>query len=182
VGANNADQVLGDGRFLRLVRRDGWEFVERANAAGVVAVVAVTDERKFLLTEQYRAPVGCRVADLPAGLAGDVDGQSDEDFAEAARRELVEEVGYEAESFRFLFRGPSSAGLTSEVVTFFRARGLRRIGPGGGDDSEAITVHEVPLDDFDAWTTAAIQRGVMIDPKILAGLYFAGCLYHDGDG
>lgn len=172
-------QIVAAGRFLRLVSCDGWEYVERANATGVVAIVAVTDEGRLLLTEQYRKPVDCRVADLPAGLAGDVAGEADEDLAEAAQRELQEEVGYAAESMRYLFRGPSSAGLTSEVITFYRASGLRRVGPGGGDASEDILVHEVPLDEFDDWVAAAVQRGVAIDPKVLAGLYFAGYCYRE---
>jgi ADP-ribose pyrophosphatase len=179
VNSESDHRIIASGRFLRLVNREGWEFVERANATGVVAIVAVTDNGRLLLTEQYREPVRCRVADLPAGLAGDVAGEQDEDFAAAAQRELQEEVGYAAESMRYLFRGPSSAGLTSEVITFYRAGGLRRVGPGGGDASEDIQVHEVPLDEFDDWVAAALQRGVTIDPKVLAGLYFAGYVYRE---
>lgn len=170
------DPVLARGRFLKLVQRDGWEYVERANATGVVAVVAVTEGGKLLVTEQYRLPVNRRVVDLPAGLAGDVGGSEDEDMAAAAQRELEEEVGYRAESMQFLFRGPSSAGLTSEVITFFNATGLTRVSDGGGDDSEDIEVLEIPLDDFDEWAKAKQEAGVFIDPKILAGLYFAGRL------
>ena len=69
--------------------------------------------------------------------------------------------------------------MTSEIVTFYRAGGLRKISSGGGDETEDIVVHEVPLDDFDEWTAAALERGAMIDPKILIGLYFAGRLFHE---
>ena len=119
-------------------------------------------------------PVGARVIELPAGLAGDLPGARDEDFREAARRELLEETGYEAESIEFLCEGPPSAGLTSEIQTLLRATGLRKTGPGGGDESEDITVHAISLDQLDAWLTAAVERGCLIDPKIYAGLYFLG--------
>ena len=69
--------------------------------------------------------------------------------------------------------GPSSAGLASEVYALFLARDLRRIGAGGGDSSEDIQVHLVPIDEADAWLAAKRQSGVMVDPKVYAGLYFA---------
>ncbi len=171
--------VLAEGRFLRLLSLHGWEYVERANATGVVAIVAVTDDGNLIVTEQFRPPVGQRVVDLPAGLAGDIDGQETEHFAGAAQRELIEEVGYQAAGMRYLFRGPSSAGLTSEVITFFRAVGLRKVGDGGGDDSEEITVHEIPLPDAPAWIQDRERRGIAIDPKIIAGLYFAGLQFSE---
>jgi len=171
------DEIISEGAHLRLVKRDGWEYAERTRSSGVVAIVAVTDDRRLVVIEQYRIPVRCRVVDLPAGLAGDVGGLEDERLSAAAFRELEEETGYTAENLRYLFRGPSSAGLTSEMITFYRAEGLHKVGPGGGDDSEDIAVHEVPLAEFHTWIAARLKRGVAIDPKILAGLYFAGCLY-----
>ena len=43
-----------------------------------------------------------------------------------------------------LFEGPIAVGVSDEMVSFFDARGLTRVGAGGGDDTEDITVHEVP--------------------------------------
>ena len=43
--------VLGKGKFLRLVRDGRWEFAERVNARGGVAIVAVTDEREYILAQ-----------------------------------------------------------------------------------------------------------------------------------
>ena len=167
------DKVLHEGKHLRLVRRRGWEFAERPQVTGIVVIVAVTPENKILLVEQNRPPVGRRVIELPAGLAGDVAGSETEELAEAARRELLEETGYAAESFTFLFEGPPSAGLSSEVLTFFRAEGLTKVHDGGGDASEDIQVHEVPLSDVAQWLLERSRtEGVMIDAKIFAGLYF----------
>lgn len=167
-------QVLGEGRFVRLVRRNGWEWAERTNNSGVVAIVAITTEAQIVLAEQYRPPVGARVLDLPMGLSGDLDGAAGEGLHEAARRELLEETGYEAARLELLGQGPTSAGLTNEVLTFFLARGCRRVAHGGGDETEDIEVHLVPLDQADAWLERKRAGDVLLDPKIYAALHFAG--------
>lgn len=144
----------------------------RVNATGAAVIVAVTDEQKLLLVEQYRIPVQRRTIELPAGIIGDEAGHSNESFSDAARRELREETGYEAEHIELLMTGPASGGLTSELVTLLRATGLRRVGPGGGIAHEKIIVHEVPLSEIDTWLAAKVQTGLMIEPKVYAGLYF----------
>src|SRR5436190_21784999 len=95
-GADVADEVLYEGKFRRYVRRGGWEYVARRNVTGIVGIIAVTDDGKLVLVEQFRPPVGKNVIEIPAGLAGDVAGSEHEALAEAARRELLEETGYEA--------------------------------------------------------------------------------------
>src|ERR1700759_4607932 len=85
-----------DGKYIRMVKRGKWEYAARKGVSGIVAIIAVTDDGKLVLVEQYRAPVGKRGIELPAGLAGDVAGQEDEELAAAAGRELLEETGYEA--------------------------------------------------------------------------------------
>lgn len=167
-------RILATGRHLRLMSENGWEYAERTNASGVVVIVAVTDDGKLLLIEQFRPPVGRHVVDCPAGLAGDIPGQAQEDLAEAAHRELVEETGYEAREMTYLGEGPSSAGMTSEILTFFRASGLRKVGDGGGDSDEKIKVHEIPLTQFAAWCRRMDGPKRYIDTKIFAGLYLAG--------
>ncbi len=168
----SAREILAEGRHLRLVRRRGWEFAERTTGPAVVALVAVTDHGRLLLAEQYREPVGATVVELPAGLVGDRPGEAGEDLRDAARRELAEETGYDAAELEVLTAGPPSAGPSTEIVTFLLARGLRRVGPGGGDAHEAITVHEVPLAAIADWLDAQSRAGRLIDPKIYAGLYF----------
>ena len=164
---------LHAGRHLRLVDRNGWEFVERPGIRGIVLVVGVTPGDGLLLVEQRREPVDANVVELPAGLAGDAESPADEPLEEAARRELVEETGWDAASMERLTAGPPSAGVTSEIVTFFRARGLSKVGPGGGVEGEAITVHEVPLAAVESFLAEREARGTLVDPKVWAGLWFA---------
>ncbi len=169
----SAAAAIVSGKHVRLVNRDGWEYAERIGATGVVVVVAVTAENRLLLTEQFRPPVHARVIELPAGLSGDVAGHEEEDLAAAARRELLEETGYRARGMKRLTHGPPSAGLSNELVTFYRATGLKKVAPGGGDASEDIVTHEAPLSRIDAWLKRQVAEGKLIDPKVFAGLYFA---------
>ena len=168
----NDEIVLAEGRHLRLVQRDGWEIAERVAAHDVVAILVVTEEGELVLVEQYRVPVGRRVVELPAGLVGD-EGEGREAIDTAASRELEEEAGYEAAGFELLTEGPPSAGLTSEVVTFLRAIAPRRIGEGGGVGGEEIRVHHVPLVEVEAWLRKREEEGLLVDPKVWLGLWFA---------
>jgi ADP-ribose pyrophosphatase len=169
-------RVLAKGRYLTLVDEGGWEYVLRANVSGIVVIVAVTPDQRLILVEQYRTAVHKRVIELPAGLVGDIDGRRGETLREAAARELEEETGYTAAELRPLFEGPIAVGVSDEIVSFFQAHGLTRVGAGGGDDTEEITVHAVPLAELDAFLAARARadEGLAVDPKIFAGLFLAG--------
>ena len=170
--SSDLDTII-ESKYLRLVQRQAWEFVQRIPSSQIVVIVPVTDDEKLIFVEQYRPPLDCPVVEFPAGIAGDLPEHRDEDLEQAARRELVEETGYEAGRIQRLFTAASSAGITDEMVTFFLADGLRRVGPGGGDASEKITVHQIPLADTEAWLRRVTAEGKQMDAKIYAGLYFA---------
>ena len=172
---NTKDTVLYEGRHVNLVSANGWEFARRKKVSGIVGILAVTVDGKIVLVEQHRPPVGCSVIEIPAGLAGDVDGHEHEHLAEAARRELLEETGYEAQHMEFLADGAASAGITDEIIAVFRATELARRNAGGGDSSESITVHEVPLAGVEDWLAAQRQAGKLVDLKVYAALHFARC-------
>ncbi|MEM7699899.1 MAG: NUDIX hydrolase, partial [Verrucomicrobiota bacterium] len=87
-------ETLVSGRFIDLCRTArGWEYATRSNAKGCVAILAETDDKRVVLVEQFRPPVGKRVIELPAGLAGDIPLQEEEPLVVAAKRELKEETG-----------------------------------------------------------------------------------------
>lgn len=166
-------EVIAQGKFVRLVKRGAREYASRTKVTGIVGIVAVTDDGKLILIEQDRPPVQKRVIEMPAGLAGDEEGMETEDLAAAAKRELLEETGYQASGMEYLCEGPPSAGISDEVMTFFRATGLKRTGKAGGVGGEEITVHEVPLAEVPAWVARRVAEGLLVDPKVYAGLYFA---------
>jgi ADP-ribose pyrophosphatase len=175
----NEIEILHQARYLRLCRRGTWEYAERTNSFVAVIVVATTPDDKVLFVEQYRYSIMANTIEMPAGLVGDIRGLEDEDMMEAARRELEEETGWTAKGFDFVMAGPTSAGMSNEMIAFVRARGLQRVGEGGGDASEQIIVHEVPKAEVASWLFQRMQQGDSIDPKLYAGLYF---LDHNPDG
>ena len=168
--ATDQKKIVFEGKKVFVATRDGWEFVERKSAKEAVAVIAVTEDGKLVLTEQYRRPVDARVIDLPAGLVGD---EGSNDPADAAKRELEEETGWRCREIRFLAKGPTSPGITSEIVSLYRAGGLSRAGKGGGVGGENIEVHEVPLRDIEKWLRKKQDANVMVDLKVRSALYFA---------
>jgi ADP-ribose pyrophosphatase len=165
-------ELLFNGRWLRMRRRGTWEYVERVNPRGAVIIVAETPESEVLLVEQYRVPIGARTIEMPAGLVGDLPGSENEGIVESARRELLEETGWQAGRIEIVMGGPSSAGMSTELMTFVRAFDLVQIHDGGGDATEEIIVHRVPRADCAAFLADHMARGYAIDPKLYAGLYF----------
>jgi len=165
-------ETLYEGRWLSLRKRGRWEYAERNNPGGAVIILAVTPEDMVLFVEQYRVSILQNTIEMPAGLVGDVADHADESALLAAQRELEEETGYRCQRVEFVHRGPSSSGMSTEMITFVRAWDLEKVGPGGGDESENIVVHEVPRREAGAWLFARAADGYSIDPKLFAGLWF----------
>jgi ADP-ribose pyrophosphatase len=168
------DRILAETPFLRCIDRDGWSFVERPNATGVVVIVALTREERLVVIEQARVPMGGRVIELPAGLVGDEAGHAGEGLEGAAGRELIEETGYRAGHLEMIARSATSPGMTNEVVTFFLATELEKVGPGGGTGDEQIRVHEVPLRELRGWLRRRETEGLLTSATLASGLFFAG--------
>jgi len=169
---NNDKKTLLEGKFKRFISHQGWEYVERVAGSGVVAIVAMTEDNKVIFVEQYRIPVARSVIEFPAGVANDLEDVPDESLEAAARREFLEETGYQAEHFTFVGRGPAASASLADVITLYRATGLKKVAAGGGDATESITVHEVEYDKVDEWLTQMQKNGRYVDPKVYAGLYF----------
>jgi len=126
-------RYLYRGRILALALEDErWEIVEHKDA---VAVLAERDGR-VLVVEQYRVAIGARTLELPAGLI-----EPGEAPRQAARRELMEEAGFDAR-LREVLSFYTSPGFTDERITLFYAEDLteRRRPP---DPDEALTVRWV---------------------------------------
>lgn len=164
-------RIAWEGRHLRVVVRDGWEYISRTKPTGVVGIVAVTDDGKLVLVEQHRTPVNAAVIELPAGLVGDQAGEEAETLGTAAKRELLEETGYAAERMTRMVDGTSSAGLTDECVTLLLAQGLKKVSQGGDDGSEKIIVHEIPLAGIGAWLGDQTRAGKLVDFRVFAALF-----------
>ncbi|HTR44720.1 MAG TPA: NUDIX hydrolase, partial [Thermodesulfovibrionales bacterium] len=170
-------ETVWEGKFLRGVSvtyRDSegalrqWETVERVNCEGIVAIVPMTGSGEVILIRQFRPAVNNYVIEFPAGL-----NDKGERLEEAARRELLEETGYEPEEMIFLAQGPLSSGSSNELLSVYLAKGLRFTGVQGRDETEDIEVLEISLDRVDQELSRFAERGDYIDLKILGFIELA---------
>jgi ADP-ribose pyrophosphatase len=157
-------QTMWQGKYIRAVKRGRWEFVSRANCTNAVVVLAEHDG-KVILVEQYRVPVGGRCLELPAGLVGDEDEHAT--VEETAVNELEEETGFTCERVERLGEFHSSPGMVAESFMLVRAHGVRRIGEGGGNEHEDITVHLVAREDIPSFIQQRRDAGTAVDVKLL---------------
>jgi ADP-ribose pyrophosphatase len=123
-----------------------------------------------ILVEQPRVAPDRYCIELPAGLVGDLDPNAT--IESTAINELEEETGFTAERIEQLGEFYSSPGILSEGFTIVRAHGVRRIGEGGGDDSEDIKVHLVPRGEIANFLEQKRADGLGIDAKLMLLLNF----------
>ena len=138
-----------------------WEALERVGIGGIVVMVAITPSGSILLEKQFRPPLGRDVIELPAGLV-----DPGESMEAAAKRELIEETGWEAGSMDFLAEGPISTGASTEMLRAYLCTGLSLVGRNGGDDNEIIEVIEVPLAKVQDYLRTMQKAGTLIDLKV----------------
>ncbi len=145
-----------------------WEFFERLNCKGIVAIVPLTDAGEVLLIRQFRPPVNGYVIEFPAGL-----NDKEDTLEEAARRELLEETGYAAREMIYLAEGPLSSGASDEILTVFLARGIEFRGLAKRDETEDIEVLKIPMKELYGKLSALKSEGNLIDLKIFGLLELA---------
>jgi ADP-ribose pyrophosphatase len=153
-----------EGRYIAVEVEGTWEYAVRNRGIEAAVIVAI-DDGHVIVVEQHRVPLGRASLELPAGLIGDE--TEGEPLEEAAIRELEEETGYRADHIERLGVFHSSPGMTSEAFTLVRATGLTKVGEGGGDERERITVHRVPVAELAAFVAARRAAGVAVDAKML---------------
>ena len=122
------------------------EYAERTIVThpGAVAVIALDDAGRVLMIRQYRHAAAARLWEVPAGLR-DVAG---EPLLDTARRELLEETGYQARDWHVLVDTFTSPGFTTERMRIFLARGVQQAGETGYQrehEEKFLTVAWVPL-------------------------------------
>lgn len=166
-------QILFETRWIRVCQDGKWQYVRRPTSDNAVGILAITPENEVILVEQFRIPTGSRVVEIPAGLVGDEPQFLEENLEDTARRELLEETGYYAETMKFLLRSPSTPGLAREFMNIYLATDLRKESDGGGIEGENIEVYHVPLTNLRNWLNIKQSEGVQIDARILAALWLA---------
>jgi 8-oxo-dGTP pyrophosphatase MutT (NUDIX family) len=133
---------------------------------GASAIVAVDEDDRVLLIQQYRHPIRHRDWEIPAGLL-DVPGESP---LETARRELAEEVDLVAAQWEPLLSVFPTPGGSDEVVHVFLARGLTAVGHAHAREAEEadIRIEWVPLTDAVAGVLEGRLRNGILATSVLA--------------
>jgi ADP-ribose pyrophosphatase len=162
-------QTMWEGKFVRARRRGKWEYASRTNDIRAVVILAEHDG-KVILVDQPRVPPDCHCIELPAGLVGDED--PDATPESTAVKELEEETGFTADRVERLGDFYASPGMLSESFTLVRAHGVRKIGEGGGNESEDINVHFVPRAEIPNFIERKRAEGFGVDVKLLLFLSY----------
>lgn len=138
---------------------------------GAVGVVALDEDLRVLLIQQYRQPVGASLWELPAGLL-DLAG---EDPRVAAERELAEEAFVRASEWATLVDLFSSPGMSSEAYRIYLARGITAVPEGERhvrtDEERDMPVLWVPLQEACAQVLAGHVHNAMAVAGLLAAQY-----------
>jgi ADP-ribose pyrophosphatase len=162
-------EAMWEGKYVRAMRRGKWEYASRTNNIRAVVILAEHDG-KVILVSQPRVPPDCPCIELPAGLVGDEDPDATPETT--AIKELEEETGFTAERVERLGDFYASPGMLSESFTLVRAHGVRKIGEGGGNESEDIKVHLVPRPEIPNFIEQKRAEGFGVDVKLLLFLSY----------
>ncbi len=169
-----ASEVVYRGKYMvfhvdTVERADGSRSTRDLVAhPGAVAVLAVDDRDRVLLVRQWRVATGTALLEIPAGTLDVHDGVT-EDPADAARRELEEETGHRAASWRKLAQFWTAPGFASELMHLFLATGLTpvtddsRLAP---DEDEALELRHMSVDE----ALSLVETGGIVDAKSILGI------------
>ena len=169
-------ETIFEGHVVRLYR-DTVEMPDGRRATrevvrhpGAVAVAPYTDDGKVIMVRQYRYPFARVMLEVPAGK---LDGA--EDPMDAAKRELSEETGGTAATWKYLGEFDSTVAIMDERIHLYLAEGLT-FSEQHLDEGEFLSVEAIPLEEL----YRMIMAGEIKDGKTQAILLKLWCLKQDG--
>ena len=130
---------------------------------GAVVIIPLLSNGELVLERQYRYPLHREFYELPAGKI-----DAGEDPLNCAQRELLEETGYTAESWRYITTLHPCIGYSDEKLIYYLAEGLAFKG-ASLDDGEYLEVFTLPLAAALDW----VREGKITDNKTVSGLLWA---------
>ncbi|WP_008317695.1 NUDIX hydrolase [Leptolyngbya sp. PCC 6406] len=139
-----------------------WECIRHPGGA---LAVPVTSQGELVLVRQYRFALQGRLLEFPAGTV-----EPDETPATTIQREIEEETGYRAQTWKSLGSFPLAPGYSDELIYAFLATDLEKIDlPPAGDDDEDIEVVLMSPERLEK----AILAGEAVDAKSIASFFLA---------
>ena len=156
IDIQRVDIRLPDGNILRDIH-----LVDYKHPAS--GVIPIRDDGKILLIDHYRFQTATRGWEIPAGKIDD--GESPQ---QAATREMIEETGHRAKSFKYLGRYHPSNGSSHQVFHIFVARGVERVREIQ-DPNEVMALKWFSRDEV----RELIKRNEILDGLSLTGLCWA---------
>ncbi len=161
--------LLHQGRVFKLIREkmrlpNGTTVdLDIIRHPGAAAMVPLKDDGSLIMVRQYRHAVGGYIWEIPAGTL-----DHGESPLECAKRELIEETGYAAESWEGLGTIIPVPGYSDEKIHIFLAADLHAA-LQNLDSDEIIHVREVPFEK----AFAMIEKGEIKDSKTITSLFLA---------
>jgi ADP-ribose pyrophosphatase len=161
-----SSRLAYDGGLLKVKRDEvrlpdgGTAWREYVLHPGAVMVLAFVDEDTILLERQYRYPKQRHFIELPAGKL-----EPGEPPLETAKRELIEECGFEAADWAKVTTIDPCIGYSNEVIHLYAARGLKHVG-AKLDVGEHLEVFEARIGDAVEW----VRDGTITDTKTMIGI------------
>lgn len=159
-----------DTKWIELVKTpEGYEYTRRKKDQEAVVIAALTEDGQVILISQDRPPVNSRVLEFPAGLV-----EPNEAPLVGAKRELLEETGYESSDWLFMGNFPTSPGMSAELINFYVALNCKKVSDKIGVDGEQIEVHLFDLDTIGAALNDVRKnvQGMKISLKVFTGVFF----------
>lgn len=163
------DEWVFRGKLLQ-VRRDLVRLPDGASTEreyiehpGAVMIIALLNDGELVMERQYRYPLRRDILELPAGKI-----DAGETPLACGKRELLEETGYVASSWRYLATTHPVVGYSNERIEIYLAQGLTQQGSNPGHD-EHLEVFRLPLATALDW----VREGRITDAKTVIGLFWA---------
>ena len=178
-------EIVHSGRYLEF----RVDTIERADGSrgtrdvvghpGAVAVLALDARGRLLLVRQWRIPAGQALLEIPAGTL-DIEDGGTEDPDVAVRRELEEETGHRATTWRRLASFWTAPGFASELMHLYLATGLDGVADDDDrltpDEDERLELSRVTIDE----ALVLVDTGVIGDAKTILGILWLDRLRRDG--
>lgn len=164
-----SSEAVFDGMLLH-VRKDEVRLPNGKNSTreyvvhpGAVVVLAELENGKLLFERQFRYPLRRVFLELPAGKI-----DPGEAIIDTARRELLEETGYVADTWEYLGVMHPCIGYSDERIEIFRASGLRNVGAQALDHNEFLEIVEIAPNE----ARQAVWDGCITDAKTITALFW----------